>query len=62
MINGIMSLKLSELTKKDPKGKALENGYAAAFDALASELKSEYPYKPKAKSMSYGSKGDAFGA
>lgn len=61
MINGTMSLKLKELQEKNPKGKDLEEAYASAYKSLGKELKSQYPYKPEAKKMSYGSKGEAFG-
>lgn len=62
MINSTMSLKLNELQKKHPKGSGVESSYDEAFKSLGKELKSAYPYKPKAKKMSYGSNGDAFGA
>lgn len=61
MINGTMSLKMIEVAKNHPKGKAVETEYASAFESLGRELKSEYPYKPSAKAMQYGSKGEAFG-
>lgn len=61
MINGTMSLKMAEVNKKQPKGKALEEAYASAYKSLGSEIKSKFPYKPEAKKMSYGSHGEAFG-
>lgn len=57
-----MSLKLTQVQKSAPQGKALENAVAAAYKELDKELTSKYPYKPEAKKMSYGSNGDAFGA
>lgn len=62
MINGIMSLELRRLQEKDPKGKAVTSDYESVYKSLGKELKSEFPYKPKAEKMSYGSKGSAFGA
>lgn len=62
MINGIMNLKLMELQKKEPKGASVVSSYETAFKSLSKELKSKFPYKPEAKKMSYGSKGEAFGA
>lgn len=50
-----------ELQKKMPKGKSVETDYASTFESLKKDMKSEYPYKPEAKKMSYGSSGDAFG-
>ncbi len=62
MINGTMNLKLAEVTKKHPKGKAVESEIAAAYKSLGSEIKAKYPLAGKAEKMSYGSKGSAFGA
>lgn len=61
-INGTITLGMQEAQKKEPKGKALEEAVASAYKSVEKELKSKFPYKPEAKKMSYGSKGEAFGA
>ena len=61
-INGTMTLKLSEVTKKHPKGKAVESEVASAYESLGREIKAKYPLAGKAEKQSYGSAGHAFGA
>lgn len=61
-INGTITLKMSEVQKKEPKGKSLADSVESTYKSLEKELKSVYPYTPMAKKMSYGSSGEAFGA
>jgi hypothetical protein len=60
MINGVMSLKLGEVQKNHPKGKAVETEIASAYKSLGKELKAKYPESHKG-SNTFGSKGVAFG-
>jgi len=59
-INGEMTLDISAVQKKSPKGKSVESELASEYETLGKEIKAKYPYKPEAKKMSYGSKGEAF--
>jgi len=59
-INGEMTLDVQGVQKEHPKGKGVESALASAYKSLGKEIKSEYPYQPKPKKMSYGSKGEAF--
>jgi len=61
-INGVFALKLAEVQKSQPKGKALVEAVAANYKSLEKELKADYPCKEEAKKMSYGSSGQAYGA
>lgn len=61
-ISGITTLMVGKVQKKQPKGPEVASSLESAYKDLGKEIKSEYPYAPVTKKMSYGSSGDAYGS